>query len=195
MRTVRLATALGLIAALAAALVLIVARGRGGGGSPPPTPAVAAATGTPASTSPTGSPVVVPTPKTTGRDFDRIWREITAFGQWIDEHSQPELVDLIYNPRCDCYKNLKDDLADMQSRGWRYQGGGFKIISLRVVEDFGDLVRLEVRDEQSPQSIVDRSGAVLKSSPGRHPANFSILLTLEDDGRWRVLSMTPFPDV
>lgn len=193
MRRGRVTAAVALIAVLAGALVFVLLRDRGADGAPSATVTTSLATSDTATLSATPSeaePVAVPTPDTTGDDFNRIIREINDFRDWLYAHpSHSAAVDLIYDRRCDCYDGLQEDLEELESRGWRFDDEGTSVSDVEVLEDDDELVRVEVVATRRPQRIVDLSGDLIDSSSGGPPTRYSFLIRLLGDGRWKVITI------
>ncbi len=188
----RLAAGIALCLALGAGLVVVLAFNRG---DHKPTPATATpsarASPTPTPT-PSPTPLAVPTPNTTGRDFERIYREIEAFHTWLYEHPDPKLLSLIYHPECECHALALRTLQRLRSEGLHFEGPAFLVDSVRVVEDFPVLVRIETRVRQPAQTLVTSDGRTVEEVPSEPPTVFNMAL-VQTGGRWVVRTITEIP--
>jgi hypothetical protein len=198
----RVAAAVGVVAALAIALVVILVQDRSSETEPPqaaPTEAPdeisPGSTPTPSPSPkpvapPSREPVAVPTPNTKGRDFDRIFREINDFRDWLYAHPDPELVGLIYHPQCECYERARKTLRSLRGKGVHFEEEGFEVQKIEVTEEFEPVVRLEVILRAKPAVIVDESGQVVREAQGAPPTLYSFALVKGGGERWFVRTIT-----
>ena len=140
---------------------------------------------------PTATPsLAVPTPDTTGRDFDRIFREIVQFRDWIYAHPNPDLIDLIYMTDCPCSTEAKAELRELIRAGFHFDDEGFLVQSVEVSEDLWQVVRLRVVMQRTPQVLRDADGNVVDSSEGGAPVEFSVALVQPSAREWLVRTIT-----
>jgi hypothetical protein len=134
------------------------------------------------------TPLAVPTPDTTGRDFDRIFREISAFRDWLYENPDPDLVSFVFAEQCACYESARDQFEELRTSEMRFDSEPTTVHEVHVIEEGRSEVVLEVLLESGHQRLVDRSGEVLDSTSGTGPEWFEFGLSLRGD-RWLVASI------
>ncbi|HEX2026757.1 MAG TPA: hypothetical protein VHF25_02025 [Nitriliruptorales bacterium] len=191
MSRLRLAAGVGLAVALAVALVVVLLqdraqRTRAGNAvePPPPGPSVSPS---PSPSPEASQPVAVPTPDTTGRDFDHIVRELIAFRDWLFAHPDPELVSLIYHPECECHDAFREELEELLADGVRFDPEGTDTIvhRIEVLEDFPSLFRVDLTMQAPAQRLLNRDGEVVARHEGGSPQTFNMAFLLDGD-RWRL---------
>lgn len=134
-------------------------------------------------------PIEVPTPDTTGRDFEKILIEVVTFRDWLFRHPDPSLVRLIFHRECECYEQTSSALETLQANGAYIEGPSTVVHSAEVTEDFPSLFRLTVVLQTPEQSVIDSDGETVSSRPASDPAEYSVAFVLSRD-RWIVRSMT-----
>jgi hypothetical protein len=144
-------------------------------------------------TAPTSTTEPPPELENTGEDFNRIWQSINAYYVWLGRNPEPELLDEIFNRRCECYQPNLERLQLLDKRGWRYKDDGIQVVSVKVGRRSSpSRVLLEVIDRQGPQIIVDRSGKVVRRGVGWVPTRRAMILDLSEDRHWRIIGTTQF---
>lgn len=133
-------------------------------------------------------PVAVPTPDTTGRDFERIFNEINDFRNWLYQNPDPKLLGLIYHPDCECADHEHGLLSRMVDEAVHFDAPVFVVESVEQLEDFPTVVRLQVRLDRPDQRLVDAHGEVLEEMEGSGPATLNVAL-VGNSGRWRIRTL------
>lgn len=128
--------------------------------------------------------------RTTGEDFDRIWREIEAFESWLLRH--PERVDLldeIYVPGGPIHTKTAELLADLQARDAVMEVAGYDILEVRLLDrSEPDVAHVRYTDTRSHRSFLDRAtGDVIdREEFTDQPWTWDLTLERDDRGRWRI---------
>lgn len=189
MSRVRLLAAISLIVASAVTVVVLLVRQRSSDSAEPLAVSTASQ---PAPSDTTARPVEIPTPDNTGRDFDRVWREIQRFNDWAYRHPEVALnhIQLIYHPDCLCYSALRENLLLMVHTGVHYENLTTRVESVVVIFDLGGAVRIETRLSIAPRRLVNREGALIQYDQGVPSRDFLVDLELQSDGRWLARSIT-----
>jgi hypothetical protein len=139
------------------------------------------------------TPLAVPTPDTTGRDFDRIFREISAFRDWLFAHPDPELLHLIYHPDCDCYEETREVLEYLVEEDLRFVGETREIVSISVLDDAKEAATLNVATRSRPIEVLDSEGRTRERTDGGENVLTQFHLVLRD-GAWLVRTATDAGD-
>lgn len=173
----------------AAALVILVAAAgcRGDGKSAATTTTTAGAAAT-SSTSVEAAPTTsVPDPATRGEDFDRVFREVVGFSHFVYQHPDPALLDVIYDSSANTLPNVRGQIENLRSRGYRYDDEGQTVHSVEVEKRQDPThVLLRVVTSHGEQRIVDAQGNVVQRGTGWPKRQEQYLLELGEDGRWRI---------
>jgi hypothetical protein len=193
----RLVLAVAVPVVLALVLVGFLVAGRGSDDHGGQRSATGASGATVPVTQPTPSPpatTAAPTGPTVANgdaDPQAAFGGIVKTFNWLSWHPRgtPDLLGLIYDPRCPCFARVLADQRRLVTRGWRYadQDKGLQVVSLRVFSRRGrDTVTLAVVDQQGKQIIVDKTGKVVETGNGWPPTPRLYTLRRGGDGRWRV---------
>lgn len=129
-------------------------------------------------------PVAVPTPDTTGRDFDHIFREINEFRDWLLANPNPDLVRLVYHPDCDCHTEMERRLSRFIEASARLVGDPSQVLSVQVVEEFESLVHLSV-DVRTPERELVSEGGTPIDVASEQQEEYEIIL-VRPTTRWVV---------
>lgn len=190
----RTVAGIGLVVLLAAAAIGVLAvQASDEDDTARPVTAAAPSAATASTTVP--APAGPPPLETTGEDWDRIVRSLSARLNWAYEHPDPALVDDYATATCRCYAPLKSTLAALAEKG-HYEKGGDVVQSVRLSEILNEVAGRPVQVvayaviAYAPTSKFDRTGAVVQSAPGRPPLGYSMELLRGADDRWRVNSTT-----
>jgi hypothetical protein len=184
MNRTRLAAGIAIPALLVIVLAVYFLQGRRPAGEAAPVPTVA-----PTTTAPPPTTSEVEPPKATGDNWLAIMRDILTYRHHIYENPQPNLLDQIYDPRCPCYAQERKALADLATRGWRYNDKGVTVLRAKLLgRAAGDasIVAVEVVSRSFPQVLVDRNGKILERKSGSPATKTPYELVRGKDGRWRV---------
>jgi len=181
---------------LAVALVgaLVACSGGSGGGDRHSSPATGAATSAPPATIdlsrpiPGGSLHDTPRPplENTGTDYVAITRSLIGNLRWISENPDPALVADIFVPgtpghdeRAAAYQTLVDE-------GYRWADGGYRLISVDVVDARADVVSVRVVQELAFERIVDAAGNQVGQIRSHNGPETTTYLLASDGGAWRI---------
>lgn len=189
--------------AVIAALLAMLAAGsnRGDAGepeesaSPSPTPT--------ADASPSPEPTEGPTQQAgeappelhlVGDDYERLARSHVAFRTWLFRNPDPELLDEIVHPECECYVE-KELLASYVERDLHWTGNdqGIVVHDVKVVDDLArNLVHLQVVLERpAPGELVDADGNVHNRVEPRAPWVEDLVFIREDaESPWQLRDFT-----
>lgn len=177
------------IARTVVVVAVFLAACNGDGKPSPPTttrPTTTTTSTAPSTTSTTGGEPV-PDPATTGEDFDRIFREIIAFEQYVAEHPDVDLLGVIYESGANVYPKVKTFITNLEAKGYRYDDDGPVVMEVTVQERSDPLnALLRVVTRHGPQKVVDGRGIVVEEGPGWEPRREQYLLKRGQDGRWRI---------
>lgn len=188
----RVTAAVALIAVLAAALVFVLLRDRGADGAPSATVATSSATSDTATLSATPSqaqPVAVPTPDTTGNDFNRIIREQMAFFDWLHANPDPDLVRMIYHPQCACHSNAREAMSFYEENGLSLRNLSTTVHQVSISEQVDDrLAILRVDFERSGDAVVDETGAAVQDVEPTVRAEYDVTV-IREGRRWLIRDM------
>ncbi len=99
----------------------------------------------------------------------------------------PARADAYLAPDCACYAQDRSSLANLQTRGWRWESPMFEVLGVKVAGGKDPkLVTLTVVTRRPPERVVDASGALAKpEGPGEDATGYSYLL-VRKDGSWRI---------
>lgn len=173
----------------AAVLVILVAAGgcSGGGNSASTTTTTGGAAVTSSTSAPPAPTTSVPDPATRGEDFDRVFREIVGFSHFVYQHPDPALLDLIYDSSANTLPNVRGQIENLRTRGYRYDDEGQTVHSVAVEKRQDPThVLLRVVTSHGEQRVVDAQGNVVQRGPGWPKRQEQYLLELGQDGRWRI---------
>lgn len=189
MERARLIAGVTLVLIIAAALIFVIVRNAGEVDEPTTAGTSAPAEEEEPAPEPTPEadeePLAVPTPDTTGRDFDHIFREIVAFRDWLFANPDPELVDVIYHPECECNDEVVEALAYLQDNSLHLDDEGTDVHDVETVDEFESLVQLRVELERTAQVVVDSDGNVVEETDGSDPRTYVVTL-VKPGNRWYV---------
>ncbi len=196
MPRVRLLAGAALVLVLAALLIWLLVRTSGSTGDPEPAAAGEPSDRTEEVVDSTDEveeeepELVVPTPDTSGRDFERIVHEINEFRNWLYQNPDPELLDIIYHPDCDCYEEARAVLERMARDGLRLDGPWIAIERIELVENFPAVARVEVSLTRHEVSVVDDSGQSVETLDRHEPALQSVSLVQAAAGGWVIRTIS-----
>lgn len=138
-------------------------------------------TGAPTPTPPQAEPP--PELQLIGDDYEQVVRSHTAFRNWLFRNPDPDLVDEIAHPDCECYLE-KELLASYVEGGlrWTGEGPGIVVHDVSVVDDQArNLVHLQVVFERPEGGeLVDAEGTVHNSVEPREPWLEDVIFVRED---------------
>jgi len=143
----------------------------------PPTATPADTPAEPASPTPTVAETFAPTDEAppelmlTGEDFDAIVRSHEAYRDWLYGHPDPDLLDAIYHPECECYADESRLLGHYEDQGQWWISDPTSVVSVEVVDDFAADVRVlhVIRERVAPSMLVDASGTVHETLAPKPP--------------------------
>jgi hypothetical protein len=167
---------IGLAIPIALALTIALVLFTNHDATSPPTPTVAAST-----TPPTSQP--------SQDQWLMVVRQIVEYRHSLFENPRPELLERIYDKHCPCYTEDYKTLSDLQRQGLHYEDRGIEVRSAKLVGRARDpkrpIVAVEVVMRQLPQALVDRSGKIVKETPGSRPSKTIYNLIHGEDNVWR----------
>ena len=174
-----------LSAALLSAALLVAACE--GGKDKPESSTTTTEKSTASSVETTATSMSVPEPATAGEDFDRIFREISKFEEYVYEHPDPALLPVIYDESANVLSNVRGQIENLRNRGYRYDDEG-QVVHKVEVEKRSDAshVLLRVVTSHGEQRVVDAQGNVVQRGPGWEPRREQFLLEQGIDGKWRI---------
>jgi hypothetical protein len=187
---------------LAVALVGVLAAcsGGSGGGGEKTSPTTSPSTTAPPATIdlskpiPGGSLYGTPRPplENTGTDYAAILTSLTANFRWATENPDAALISDIYVPGTRIHELQRDVLQRLTQNGWRAADDGYRLVEVTAVDIRPDAVAFRVRDQFDFERIVDASGnQVGEGRAHSGPVTWSVLLSLDASGKWRVADWSP----
>jgi hypothetical protein len=184
MNRTRLAAGIAIPVLLVVVLAVYFLQDRRPASEAAPAPTVA-----PTTTAPPPTTSKVAPPKATSDNWLAIMRDILTYRHHIYENPQPNLLDQIYDRRCPCYAQERKALADLASRGWRYNDKGVTVLKAKLRgRGVGNssIVAVESMIRTAQQVLLDRNGKVLQRKAESGPTKMTYELIRGKDGRWRV---------
>ena len=128
----------------------------------------------------------------TGTDYVAIFRSLDANLRWLTENPDPSLVSEIYVPGTADHDAGVQNFQYLADRGWRAADEGYRVASVDVVDARAEAVSLRLVDQFDVEGVVDVNGQ--RVGPGRvhsGPKTWSLLLTPDGAGRWRIADWSP----
>jgi hypothetical protein len=189
MNRTRLAAGIAIPVLLVVVLAVYFLQDRRPASEAAPAPTVA-----PTTTAPPPTTSKVAPPKATGDNWLAIMRDILTYRHRIYENPQPNLLDQIYDRRCPCYAQERKALADLASRGWRYNDKGITVLKAKLLgrgTGKPPSVALDVVERVNPEVLLDRSGKIRSQKPGSANKTVTYELVQGADHRWRVSFIIP----
>lgn len=158
---------------------------------PSPTPTVAE--------SPSPEPTEDPAPEAggpppelhlVGDDYEQLARSHVAFRNWLFRNPDPDLLDQIVHPECECYVE-KELLASYVERDLHWTGDdqGIVVHEVKVIDDLArNLIHLQVVLERpAPGELVDAAGNVHNRVEPRGPWIEDLVFIREDaESPWQL---------
>jgi hypothetical protein len=187
-------------ASVALLVVLVACSGGSGGGDKKASKRSAPSTTAPAATIDLSKPIPggslhgKPRPplENTGNDYVAIFKSLDANFRWLTENPDPAVVSEIYVPGTRTHDFQLDLVQRLRQNGWRSADEGYRVISVEVVDTRSDVVSLRLTDQFDMERIVDSAGRPVGDGK-KHtaPTVWTILLSPDDQGRWRIADATP----
>jgi hypothetical protein len=174
--------------------------GSGGGDRSTPPKTTAASTTTPPATIDLSKPIPggslhgTPRPplENTGTDYVAILTSLTGNFRWATENPDAGLISDIYVPGTRIHDLQRDVLQRLVQNGWRAADDGYRLVEVTPVDVRPDAVALRVRDQFDFERIVDANGnQVGEGRAHSAPVTWSVLLTRDASGKWRVADWSP----
>jgi hypothetical protein len=163
----------------------------------PPTATPADTPAEPASPTPTVAETFAPTDEAppelmlTGEDFDAIVRSHEAYRDWLYGHPDPDLLDAIYHPDCECLADERLLVGSYEEQGRWWIGEPTHVRSVEVIDDFAPHVRTLriVLERTTEEQLVDSSGVVHERLDPRGPwVEENVYLRRDESAPWLLRS-------
>jgi hypothetical protein len=180
--------------------VLVACSSGSGGGDRKTSKTTAAPTTTPAATIDLSKPIPggslhgTPRPplENTGTDHVAIFKSLDGSFRWLTENPDPGVISEIYVPGTRIHDLQRDVIQKLTESGWRAADEGYRVLSVEVVDVRPDVVSLRMTDQFDVERIVDSAGRqVGEGRPHTAPTVWTILLSLGNQGRWRIAEASP----
>jgi hypothetical protein len=185
----------------AAVLLVLMAACSGGSGDSGQRPeSTASPTTAPAATIDLSKPIPggslhgTPRPplENTGDDYVAIFESLDGTLRWLTENPEVSVVSDIYVPGTPDHDAGVQNFQYLIDRGWRAADEGYRVLSVDVIDTRAEAVSLRVVDQFDAEQVVDAQGQ--RVGDGRvhtGPQTWSLLLTPDSAGRWRIAYWSP----
>ncbi|MDZ7734362.1 MAG: hypothetical protein U5R31_15960 [Acidimicrobiia bacterium] len=136
---------------------------------------------------------------TTGGDFERIWRDIEEFENWLLAHpDQRDRLPEIYVPGTEIHGQTDSLLADLVEREAIMIVADYEVLGVELVDrPDPDTAIVHYTDTRSHREVIEvASGAVLEREEYEdQPWSWELRLERSDRGSWRISSIEFLEDV
>src|SRR5215216_3770298 len=128
----------------------------------------------------------------TGTDYVAILKSLTGNFRWLSENPDPALISDIYVQGTRVHDLQLDVFQRLAQNGWRAADDGYRLVEVTPLDTRSEAVALCVTDQFDFERIVDSNG--IQVGEGRAhsgPVTWSVLLSVDSSGKWRVADWSP----